>query len=1227
MEQSQKFLRLPLPFPPIPRQKIIELDMRLSPFFLHVSHALRRGGSELLLVCFAIGFGTFGLAQDTTIPRLEPWTSSNVKGSPDAPLPYKTSRIFERVRLNQPTDVCWLPDAQRWIATQVEGSVVSFENDPSRAVATPLLDLNPLHPRPIHRAFSTLFHPDLKNNPWCFVTYASEPNDPQGAHLVRFTVLNPEIPEIDLSSRVVLASWNSAGHGGGSMRFGSDGYLYVSVGDGQNPYPPDKLNTGQDLTDLEASILRIDVNNPSDDHPYRIPPDNPFVGRDGVRGEIWAFGFRNPWKMAFHPTTGDLFAADVGWEMREMIYRVKPGANYGWSLMEGSQPVKQIESPTIPISPPLFEHTHVDSRSITGGFFWQSKRFPELQDAFIYGDWMTGKVWALKSDGDRVLWQKELVDTPNAIICFMLDPTGETFMVGYDGTILRLEQNTQPIGGQAFPTKLSDTGLFKNVVDQVPAQGVIEYEISSHHWADGTHSQQWIAVPNSEQLGLWENPSWETGQVHGRFKFPKDTVLAKTISYFVDSEDSGSERRLETQLLHLLEDEWRAYNYLWNEEQTDATLQSDTSSESQLKLKDSESASGFRTQTWHHSSRSECLLCHIWSSGTILGFAPDQLDISWRDEMQMAKLRKQGLFAVPVHAPKTIPSPHDASQPLPDRARAYLSLNCSSCHRPQGGGTANFSFDIVQSLEKNNYLGALPAQGDFGIADARIVAPGDPFRSIVLYRTLKSGRGHMPQFGSNLLDPSGVQLLHDWIASMPSTGTNSIDAKTFLDALHQSSSEETIASTLGTTTGAMALSFACASGQLQEPVRSLAISQGANHPDPQIRDLFEGFLPEESRVKRLGPAIDAQTLLARAGSVESGKSLFENAADVNCRLCHRIGEVGQKVGPDLSGIGTQQTPAEILRSILLPSEKIATEYRTRNILTSDGTIRSGLIVRENESELLVSDSQGKVHAIAKEEIEQIQPNALSIMPDMLLSGLTEQQAADLIAYLSAQRAIGPLQHKHYSIRRTSGPVQVDGRIDESAWAAAPVVGDFVFTWWNDGDGQRQPTEARMLWDDKYLYVSFHCFDRDIQANRTTRDSDVYRDDCVEVFASPEMDHPENYFNLEMNALGTTLDNYRMHGVKPESDWNPDGILVAVSIAGSLNDASDTDQAWSLEVAVPFALFQHVLKDGHPHPGDQWRLNLNRLEDNMSVKSQWSQGDRNKPVFHTPEFFGFIEFVE
>ncbi|OYP37619.1 PQQ-dependent sugar dehydrogenase [Rhodopirellula sp. MGV] len=938
------------------------------------------------------------LAEDPP-QRATPWRSSRVHGTPEPPLPYKATRVFKNVKLDHPTDIAWLPDAQRWIATQQNGPIVSFSNDPNTAELTKVLDLNDCHRQPVGQTLTTLFHHDLERFPWCFVCYTYNGSEERGTKVARFKVIDPTVPTVDPQSRQVLVQWQPTGHTGSSMQFGPDGMLYVSVGDTQAPYPPDAEETGQDLSDLEASILRIDVDLPEGDVTYRIPADNPFVGVPNARGEIWSFGLRNPWKIAFNPDNGDLLAADVGWEMREMIHRVTRGRNHGWSLMEGSQVVKQGRQPRVPITPPLFEHTHLDSRSITGGHFWQSDRLPELKGAYIYGDWMTGKVWALKSDGDTVLWQKELLDTSLQIVCFMLDPSGEVLLVGFDGTIMRLDPNDAVNHPEAFPKRLSQTGLFDDVVAQQPSSGVIEYQINASHWADGTHSRQWIGVPNDEQLGLYDYDDWQRPIVSGRFQFPIDTVVAKTVSYYRDPNDKSTITHLETQILHLPDDEWRAYNYVWNADQTDAILQDDIASETKLQIIDSDSPGGSRTQTWRHASRSECLLCHIWAGGTVQGFWLPQLNLVDHGENQLDRLYDKGYFQNKFDWPDAIASPHDTSQSLTRRARSYLSLNCSSCHRPQGGGTANFNFDITKTLQTNNFVNEIPAQGNFGIDDARVIAPGDPYRSILLYRILKSGRGHMPQFGSRVTDIDGVRLLHDWTVSMAKSNRE-FQWKTVEARLEDSSDLAAEANRyLDTPQHALALSLAVGLGKLPQPTRDQIIQLALTSDDSLTRDLFEPYLPEQQRTQRLGPDIDPQTLLAIEGSSDRGRQLFEESRDINCRSCHRIGSVGKLVGPDLTGIAANQSPLEILTSILQPSAKIEAKFRSQQILTADGQIIVGIVTANTSDSITLVDSSGKPHVVDHNEIERSQPAEKSAMPDQLLSGMTASQAADLLAYL------------------------------------------------------------------------------------------------------------------------------------------------------------------------------------------------------------------------------------
>lgn len=216
----------------------------------------------------------------------------------------------------------------------------------------------------------------------------------------------------------------------------------------------------------------------------------------------------------------------------------------------------------------------------------------------------------------------------------------------------------------------------------------------------------------------------------------------------------------------------------------------------------------------------------------------------------------------------------------------------------------------------------------------------------------------------------------------------------------------------------------------------------------------------------------------------------------------------------------------------------------------------------------------------------------------------------------------------YTIYRAGTPITIDGRLDEPAWFAAPDVGAFVFPWYEDG--KQEQTVAKMLWDDTHLYVGFLCQDAHIWAEHTERDSAVWKDDTVEVFTAPNPDRPDAYFNIEMNVLGIFLDQFHPEGpgVPVESEWDAEGIRIATSIKGTLNDDSDEDEYWILEAALPFANFSHVAKHTPPHAGDIWHLNLNRLGGQTNQQySQWTASSTPKPQFHAPADFGRVSFSD
>ena len=317
--------------------------------------------------------------------------------------------------------------------------------------------------------------------------------------------------------------------------------------------------------------------------------------------------------MSFDRMTGDLWVGDVGWQTWELVYRVQRGGNYGWSITEGSQSIHPNEKrgPT-PILPPVMQHDHSEARSITGGFVYHGQRLTELQDAYVYGDYTTGKIWALWYDGVQVTKHLELADTSYQIVAWGETNDGELFFMDHARTnqIYRLVPNRTPSRSEQFPTRLSETGLFSSVREHLPAPGVVPYSVQAGYWADGTQAIRWMALPCAARI---------QGDLEGEWVFPDGTVFLRTVLMPADAESAGPLRRLETQILHRENDSWRPYTYHWNDVQDDADLvpaeglvvewNSHRSSGSPPDLGIHE-ASEQRFTTWRIASRSECTGCH-----------------------------------------------------------------------------------------------------------------------------------------------------------------------------------------------------------------------------------------------------------------------------------------------------------------------------------------------------------------------------------------------------------------------------------------------------------------------------------------------------------------------------------------------------------------------------------------------------------------------------------------
>jgi uncharacterized repeat protein (TIGR03806 family) len=951
--------------------------------------------------------------------RRIPWTTSRFIGTPDPPPPYAAERAFPRLQFDRPVVLTAEPDARRLWLGEVGGKILSFPEDPAAEKADLALDLSRVRPG-FTALYGLAFHPRFVENRSIFLCYVLQNDRPNGTRVSRFQVSRTDPPRIVPESEQVLITWLSGGHNGGCLAFGPDGMLYISAGDAGPASPPDPLRTGQDLGDLLSSILRIDVNARDPGLAYRVPPDNPFVGRPGARPEIWAYGLRNPWKMSFDPVTGDLWVGDVGWELWELIDRVERGGNYGWSLMEGRQPVlAEGQRPPTPILPPTVDHPHSEAASITGGYVYRGDRLKDLVGVYIYGDYQSGKVWGLRHDGQKVAWRGELADTGLRLVAFGEGAKGELYLVEHERSnqVYRLVPNTAPRGPGDFPRRLSQTGLFASTADQTPAPGIFPYAINAQAWADGASAERLLAIPGDGRIDL---------DGEGRLRLPEGSVLVKTIGLDLVAGDPRSRRRLETQVLHLEAESWRPYTYIWNDEQTDATLADPDGTNRTLTVRDEHAPGGVRKQDYRIAARSECALCHNpWvearttvfgrQSASPLALNTAQLDRDGptRSASPLRRLEALGYLTHPIPDRKwpKLTNPDDTSASLDARARSYLHVNCAHCHQINAGGSATISLAFSIPIEQTRTVGVRPVQGAFGIDDARIIAPGEPERSVLFYRFAKMGAGRMPRIGASRLDEPALRLIADWIAQMPSRApdpTATQDAALMASlrdpAATPADRAETLHRLTDSTRGALALVRRIAQDGFPEPARWELVALARNAPRAEVRDLFERFVPEDERVKRLGDSFDPETVLALTGDAARGRRWFFDDSATACKSCHRVEGGGTDLGPPLDGIGAKYGKRDLLRQIVEPSREIDPKYAAVAVATRDGQVHVGLLVEKTERALVLRDAQGRTIRIPSSDVEQLATRPTSLMPDGLLRELTAQQAADLLEFLASLRS-------------------------------------------------------------------------------------------------------------------------------------------------------------------------------------------------------------------------------
>ena len=388
------------------------------------------------IACLVLGGA--GACAGGESPQAEAQTaqdSTTTATAPDESLPtVRLSRAFPRLTFTRPIYLTHAGDASnRLFVVEQRGRILVFQNRSDVTAAQEFLDIRPIV-RMRHNEEGLLalaFHPKYAENGRFYVYYTA--SDPRRGVLSRFSVSVDDPGRADPSSEQVILEveqpWGN--HNGSTVLFGPDGYLYMSLGDGGAANDPH--NNGQDLSTLLATIIRIDIDRQDPDRNYAIPKDNPFVNRPGARGEIWAYGLRNIWRMSFDRETGDLWGGDIGQGKFEEIDLIVKGGNYGWNIREGKHDFRPRESAE-PLIDPVVEYGRREGLSVTGGYVYRGDRVPQLRGAYIYADYVSRKIWGLRYEGGKVTMHREIFSGSGRayVTSFGEDAAGELYICAFD---------------------------------------------------------------------------------------------------------------------------------------------------------------------------------------------------------------------------------------------------------------------------------------------------------------------------------------------------------------------------------------------------------------------------------------------------------------------------------------------------------------------------------------------------------------------------------------------------------------------------------------------------------------------------------------------------------------------------------------------------------------------------------------------------------------------------
>ena len=631
-------------------------------------------------------------------------------------------------------------DDTYWYVVQQTGEVVRFANNLSVSSSTTFIDISDRVIASGERGLLGMaFHPGFSTNGYVYLSYT---NNDSGlvSRISRFELdgtgqaLNPDSEEIILS-----VSQPEPNHNGGQIAFGPDGYLYIGFGDGGTS--GDSAGHAQNVNTWLGAMLRIDVGDGSS-AAYSIPADNPFATSGGLP-EIFAWGFRNPWRWSFDRTTGDLWVGDVGQNDYEEIDIVTLGSNYGWNTMEGLHCYNTNSCDQSGLTPPVVEYDHSMGQSVTGGYRYRGSDISFLQGHYFYADYIGGTIWGLEETSPGQYTSTELADTSFFIASFAEDNSGELYVIDRSGR--RAHKIVGETNGQTgqIPAQLSEWGCFEAVDTTKFSNRVIPYDINALLWSDHADKGRFMAIPDGTSIDV---------DAEGRFDYPVGSVIGK--HFWLGNEI------IETRLMlhHEQPHGWKGYSYEWDG--------SDASLLSGAKDKD------FGNTSWHYPSSAECDACHTAISGFTLGPEVGQLNRSYHydstgeDANQLVTLENIGVMSKNFSDQERSTAFYAIDDVLYSeerRARSYLHSNCANCHQPGGPGGGNMDLRISATLAEMGVCNEAPLSGNLGRSFPILVEPGQADNSILALRMENLGRSRMPPLGTAEADTQAMTVIKGWI--------------------------------------------------------------------------------------------------------------------------------------------------------------------------------------------------------------------------------------------------------------------------------------------------------------------------------------------------------------------------------------------------------------------------------------------------------------------------------